>query len=79
MHAMMSKANLQRFPATAGEFHNKVVARAFEGKTVPCLEHEDVTALNTVLSSVQLSTSLVSVLFIYLNKKIVYFIIFLLQ
>jgi len=62
---------------TAGEFHNNVVARAFEGKTVPCLEHEDVTALNTVLSSIQLSTSLVSVLFIYLRKKIVYQLFFL--
>ena len=56
MHAMISKANVQRFSATAREFHNKVVARAFGKKTVPCLEHEDVTALNTVISSVQLST-----------------------
>ena len=56
MHAMISKANVQRFSATAREFHNKVVARAFGEKKVPCLEHEDVTALNTVISSVQLST-----------------------
>jgi hypothetical protein len=75
IHTMLSRANVQRFPATAGEFHNKVVAKAFEGKTVPCLEQSDVMALNTVLSTIQLSTSLVSAVTKF-KKKIIYFILF---